>query len=144
MEPTDAELAEAGEEFVRKHAMKVATVNPPTPTSSRTSAMKRPASAAASEALSKAPKKAKGNKKSAEEKEAEALKKRQEAPAPWGRCGQEDCQAPLRIVPRLHGGRPSVACPRYRSGLCRGWMRQVRDDEVDKLAEKLFRRVQLD
>ena len=53
-------------------------------------------------------------KLSATQKEANALSRREQAPAPFGHCPHASCKAPLRVVPPLPGGRPKIACPGWR------------------------------
>ena len=79
----------------------------------------------------------------AAQKEAAALLKRMETYSDFGHCPRTACQAPLRVLPPWPGNKPKIACPRYRSGNNDGYIRNVRDDEVHLLPNKVLRHVKL-
>ena len=78
-----------------------------------------------------------------ENKEEKALLKRKSTPGPFGACPRLDCCAPLKLIPPMPGGRPLLGCPRFRTGKCKGHVRDVRPDEQHLLPKKMFCLVKL-
>ena len=126
------------------------------PAATKGTPMKRPAaSICVDKQSSKTPKKAprkqgeekskkaepKSTKKSEaqreKEKQARLLKARLEKPAPFGRCWRPGCQASLKPVPPPAGEEPSIGCPRFSSGLCKGYIRMLRPGEECLLPKRI-------
>jgi hypothetical protein len=82
--------------------------------------------------------------KTPEEKAGTLLQRRLTTPAPLGRCPHMDCQAALKVIPPHGSGEPWIACPRYSSKLCKGYIRSVRHGEEALMPKKLFKRVRLE
>ena len=72
-------------------------------------------------------------------KAASDLLKRKSKSGPCGSCPRMDCCAPLKLIPPMPGDKPLLGCPRFRTGLCDGYVRNVHADEEHLLPKKMFR-----
>ena len=106
--------------------------------------LKRPASAVAKKGKLAKSTMAKTKKRTAEEKAEAFLQRRLRTPAPFGRCPHMECQAALKVIPPHVSGQPWIACPRFSSKLCKGYIRGMRPGEEAMLPEKLFKRPRLE